>query len=151
MDNISWETVEYLHTEKTNDWYWIVGIITLSAALIAVILNNIIFAILIIVSSFTLSMFASRRPNIISATIDKSGVTFGRTRYPYSSIQSFWVETRDNYPRMLLKTDKAFMPFVVIHIHEDDADEIKDILSKYLPEEENTEPLLEKALIYLGF
>ncbi len=151
MDKISWETVEYLHTEKTNDWYWIVGIVTLSAALIAVILNNVIFAILIVVSAFTLSIFASRRPDVVPATIDKSGVTFGRTRYSYSNIESFWIETRDSYPRLLLKSNKVFMPFVVIHIHEDDADEIKNLLSKYLPEEENTEPLLEKVLIYLGF
>ncbi|HRH27075.1 MAG TPA: hypothetical protein PLZ99_02865 [Parcubacteria group bacterium] len=151
MDRISWETVEYLHTEKTSDWYWIVGIITLSAALIAIILNNVIFAILIIVSSFTLSIFASRRPDMVTATIDKSGVTFGRTRHAYSNIESFWIETRDSYPRLLLKSNKVFMPFIVLHIHEDDADEIKNVLSKYLPEEENTEPLLEKVLIYLGF
>lgn len=151
MDKFSWNTVEYFHTEKTNDWYWIVGIVTLSAALIAVILNNVIFAILIIVSAFTLSIFASRRPDVVSVTIDKLGVTFGRTRYPYSNLESFWLETRDGYPRLLLKSKKVFMPFVVIHTEDEDTEEIKNMMSQYLPEEENTEPLLEKVLIYLGF
>jgi len=151
MDKISWETYEYIHTEKTNDWYWIVAIVTISIAVIAIILNNVIFAILILISSFTLSLFASRRPDIVSASIDNSGVTFGKTRYPYSTLESFWVETRDGYPRLLLKSSKIIMPFIVIHTEDLDADEIRHFLSTHLKEEEHTEPLLEKVLIYLGF
>ena len=152
MDKISWNTVEYIHTEKTSDWYWIVGIITVSIALISIILNNVIFAILVLVSSFTLAMFASRHPDTVSVTIDRSGVTFGRTRYSYSNLESFWMETRDGFPRLLLKSKRTFMPFVVIHLGDEEFDEqIREALLQHLPEEENTEPLLEKVLIYLGF
>mgnify|MGYP003473546694 FL=1 len=151
LDKISWQTHEYLHTEKTNDWYWIVAIVTLSIAFVSVILNNVIFGILVIVASFTLSMFASRKPDVFTATIDNSGVTFGSIRYPYGNLSSFWVETRDNYPRLLLKSKKILMPFVVIHTENEDPGEIRELLLHYLPEEESTEPLLEKILIYLGF
>lgn len=151
MDKISWETFEYIHTEKTNDWYWIVGIVTMSIAVVSIILNNLIFAILIIISSFTLSLFASRRPDAVSVTIDNLGVTFGRTHYPYFNLDSFWVETRDNFPRLLLKSQKMFMPFIVIHIEHENAGEIRKILGQHLREEEHSEPLLEKLLIYLGF
>jgi len=151
MDKISWETFEYLHTEKTNDWYWIVAIVTISIAVISVILNNVIFAILIIISSFTLSLFASRRPDIVPVNIDHTGVTFGKTQYPFSSLESFWVETRDGYPRLLLKTQKIFMPFIVIHIEDEDPEMIREVLGGRLKEEEHSEPILEKFLIYLGF
>lgn len=151
MDKISWETFEYLHTEKTNDWYWIVGIVTISIAVIAVILNNVIFAILIIISSFTLSLFASRRPDVVPVKIDHTGVSFGKTQYPFSALESFWVETRDGYPRLLLKTQKMFMPFVVIHIEDEDPEVIRGVLEGRLKEEEHSEPILEKFLIYLGF
>jgi hypothetical protein len=151
MQKISWETHEYFHTEKSNDWYWIVGIVTLSIAVIAVILNNIIFGILIIVASFTLSLFASRKPDVVTVTLDNVGVTFGRTRYPYANLESFWFETRDAHPRLLLKSNKLFMPFVVIHANMDDYEDIREYLSYHLKEEEHTEPILEKVLIYLGF
>src|SRR3989339_740914 len=91
-ETISWETIEYLHREKTNDWYWIVGIITVSVALIAIILNNVIFAILIIVSSFTLSLFASKKPEIITIEIGETGITVGKNNYPYKELESFWIE-----------------------------------------------------------
>jgi hypothetical protein len=151
MNKISWETYEYFHSEKNNDWYWIVGIVTLSIALIAIILNNIIFAIFIIIASFTLSLFASRRPDVITATLDNTGVIFGKTRYPYSSLESFWFESNDAHPRLLLKSSKMFMPFIVIHADNEDPEEIRTFLSQHLKEEEHSEPLLEKILIYLGF
>ena len=52
MEHLSWQAHEYHHTEKTSDWYWIVGIVTVSLALICIIYNNIILGILILVSSF---------------------------------------------------------------------------------------------------
>jgi hypothetical protein len=151
MEKLSWETIEYLHKEKTSDWYWIVGIITLSIAVISIILNNVIFAILIIISSFTLSLFASKKPEIITVEIDNTGVTVGKNKHVYKDFDSFWIETRDAYPRILLKSKKIFMPFVMVLIEDVEPEEIHNLLSRYLPEEEHTEPLLEKLLLYFGF
>ncbi len=151
MEKISWQTLEYLHKDKTADWYWIVGIITLSIALIAVILNNVIFAILIIVSSFTLSLFASKKPDVITIKIDSGGITVGKTHHTYKSLDSFWVETREHYPKILIKSKKVFMPYIVIFIEDFSPEEVREELLKYLPEEEHLEPFLEKLLMYFGF
>ena len=151
MEKISWHTIEYLHREKTTDWYWIVGIITVSIALISIILTNIIFAILIFVSSFTLSLFASKKPEVILVEINTSGVSFGKTHYPYKNLDSFWIETREIHPKIILKSKKVFMPFIVIFIEEVEEERVREVLLQHLPEEEHHEPLLEKLLIYFGF
>ncbi len=151
MERLSWTTKEYPHTEKTGDWYWIVGIVTISIATVAIILNNLIFAILIIVSSFTLSLFASKKPEIVRVEIDDFGITFGSVNYPYKNLDSFWVETREHAPKILLKSKKVFVPFIIIGIENTDPGLIREKLAKNLPEEEHTEPFLEKLLIYFGF
>jgi hypothetical protein len=151
MNKLTWETYEYLHTEKTSDWYWIVGIVTLSIAIIAIILNNIIFGIFIIVASLVLSLFASRKPDVVTVVLDSAGITFGKTRYPYSALESFWFESNDAHPRLLIKSRKMFMHYIVIHADNEDSDEIRQFMRQHLKEEELTEPLLEKVLIYLGF
>lgn len=151
MEKLSWHTHEYFHTEKSADWYWIVGIITISIAVISIILNDVIFAILIIISSFTLSLFASKRPNIVQVNIDNLGVTVGRTRYPYGNLESFWIEMEGHYPRILIKSKKVFMPYIVIFIEEIDPERIHAALLTHLKEEVHTEPFLEKVLLYLGF
>ncbi len=151
LDKISWTTKEYFHQEKTADWYWVVGIVTISIALISIILNNVIFAILVIVSSFTLSLFASRKPEDIKITVDQKGVTVGKTQYPYINLDSFWIETREIQPKIILKSKKMLMFFIVIFIEEVEIEEVKELLNRHLPEEEHQEPFLEKLLVYLGF
>jgi hypothetical protein len=148
---LSWQAPQHLYKEKTSDWYWIVGIVTLSIALIAIILNNVIFAILIIVSAFTLSLYASKKPEVVTVKIDGKGIVVGETRYPYENLDSFWVETREMYPKVLFKSKKLLMPFIVVLIEDVEPEEIRETLLRYLPEEEHIEPLLEKILMYLGF
>ena len=148
---ISWHTHEYLHSEKTNDWYWMVGIITISIALVAVILNNVIFAILIIVASFTLTLFASKKPEIVLVEIGESAITMGNVRHPYKELESFWVETRDAHPRVIVKSKKVFAPFLVLFLTDVHPEDVHTVLIEHLPEEEHIEPFLEKVLIYLGF
>ena len=153
MDKISWHTIEYLHQEKTSDWYWIVGIVSVSIAIISIITNNVIFAILIIVSSFTLMLFASKKPLGVNIELSENGVRVGNIIYPYRNLESFWVETRENNDRILIKSKKVFMPLIIIFIEEDQVhpEDVRSLLLKYLPEEEHAEPFLEKLLVYLGF
>lgn len=153
MDKLSWNTIEYLHQEKTSDWYWIVGIVSLSIAIIAIIMNNIIFAILILVSSFTLALFASKKPLEVTVVVDGMGVRVGKTLYPYKNLESFWIETREGNDRILIKSKKVFMPLIVIFIEEHQVApaDVRRVLLQHLAEEEHSEPFLEKLLVYLGF
>lgn len=151
MQEIKWTAPEYIHTDKTSDWYWIVGIISITIALISIILNNVIFAILIIISGFTLSLFSSRKPQNIEIKIDGQGVVFGKIFYPYKNLESFFIETKDNYPRILLKSKSYISPMIKILIHPDDENEIENILLSHIPKEDMTESIFEKLLIYFGF
>lgn len=151
MDRISWKAREKIHTEKTADWYWIVGIVTISFAIVSIILNNIIFAVLILVSSFTLTLIASRRPHLLDAEIDNEGVLIGKTFYPYANLDSFWVETRDAHPRLILKSKKVLMTLIAVLLEDTDPKDVRSLIIQHLREEEHIEPLFEKVLIYLGF
>jgi hypothetical protein len=151
MEKLSWQTTEYLHKQKTNDWYWIVGIITVSIAILAIILNDLIFGILIIVCSFTLALFASKKPAMIDVVIDDKGITVGSINYPYKNLESFWIETREVNPKIMIKSKKLFMHLIVVFIQNVEPETVHQALIKHLPEEELTEPLLEKILVYLGF
>jgi hypothetical protein len=151
MEKLEWQAPEYIHTEKTGDWYWIVGIISVSIFLISAILGDIIFGLLVLVSTFALSLFASRPPETVTHEIAGSGITKGGLHINYDEIKSFWVETTDRYPRILFKTDRHFSPYFIFLIHPDDADQIRVFLQNHLKEEKMTESIFEKLLIYFGF
>ncbi|MES2087976.1 MAG: hypothetical protein V4467_03205 [Patescibacteria group bacterium] len=148
---LEWEAYEYNYTEKSADWYWAVGIIAVSVAITAVLFNNVLFAIFIILSLCTLMLYANRKPNLLPIKLDNRGIQEGKIRYLYSSIESFCVEDQHVEHKIILKSKKKLLPYIVIPIRDIPADTVHDHLKKYLPEEEHSEPLAKRVLEYLGF
>lgn len=151
LDTIEWEDFEYEFKHKTSDWYWAVGIIAVSVAIAAIFFGNVLFGVLILLGAFTLSMHAARHPDIIHFELNPKGAVSGKTMYPYSSIDSFWVEDRDRNPRILLKSKKVLMPFIILPLGSTISDTARGYLAQHLKEEEHLEPLLQKIMEYLGF
>lgn len=148
---ISWDAPEHHHTEKNNDWYWAVGIITLTAAALSFIFGNVVFGILIIVGVFTLVVNASRKPSIIRIEINDRGLIIEDVLYPFLTLESFWIDAHEHPPRILFKSHKTFMPYITVHISDVDREEVRQVLLKYIAETEHHEPLTKKLLERFGF
>ncbi len=148
---ISWDAPEHHHTEKNNDWYWAVGIITLTASSLAFIFGNVIFGILILVGVFSLVIHASRTPGIVHVEINDRGVVINDTLYPFLTIESFWIDVHREHSTILLKSTKTFMPYITINIEGVDREDVRQILLKYIAETEHHEPLSQQVLERLGF
>jgi len=65
VNSISWDAPEHNHIEKTNDWYWILGIIAISGAVTSMIFNNALFGIVIILSAFSMFIFSHHKPKML--------------------------------------------------------------------------------------
>lgn len=148
---LEWDAPLHHHTEKNNDWYWAVGIITLTAAALAFIFGNVIFGILIIVGIFTLMIHASKKPEIIHVEINDRGITLDKVLYPFLSLESFWIDAHEHPPKILLKSTKVLMPYITIQIAEMDREKVREILLTYIAETEHHEPLSQKILERFGF
>ncbi len=148
---ISWNAPEHIHTEKNNDWYWAVGIINLTAAVLAIMLNNVVFGILIIISAFALVVHSSQKPRIFHYEINDRGIIVNESLYPFLTLESFWIDAHQEKPKLLIKSHKTFMPFLAIYIEEVDPEEIRDILLNYIAETEHQEPISQKLLELIGF
>lgn len=149
---LKWSAHEYEHKEREQDWFWAVGIITISIAIASIIFGNIIFAILILISAFALSLFINRFPEIINVTIDNKGVTKGNVRYPFETLHSFWIDLEHPHKKIIFKSKKLLMPLIIVPLGDhEDIDELKDILDNYLTEEYQRLPFAETILEYLGF
>jgi hypothetical protein len=149
--NISWKAPLHMHTEKSPDWYWIVGIVSVTLAVISVLLNNTLFAILILVGVFTLTLYSTKKPPVVQIELLPTGIKIHDLVYMYTNIESFWIEEKELVPRILLKTTKKIAPYVTILLGDANPDEVRDELLVHLPEIKHSEPFLEKLLIYFGF
>ena len=148
---IAWDAPEHIHTEKNSDWYWAVGIITITASVLAIMFSNIIFGILILVSAFALIVHASQKPRIFHYEINDRGVMINDILYPFLTLESFWINAHDAQPKILIKSHKTFMPYITIYIEDVDPEKVRDTLLNYIAETEHQEPLSQKLLEVMGF
>ena len=83
--------------------------------------------------------------------INEKGITVEKVQYPYTSLESFWVEENVGLPKVLVKSKKVMMPYIILPIEGVEPSHIREYLAQYLPEEEHHEPLLQYVMEYLGF
>jgi hypothetical protein len=149
---IEWDAHEYEHKERSADWFWAVGIITAAIVLVSVILGNIIFAILIAVSAFALSLFINRHPENVHVIIDEKGVALASVLYPHSTLESFWIDLDHPHKKIILRSKKTLMPLIVVPLADQvDIERVHRLLSRFITEEPHALPFVEKVLEYLGF
>lgn len=138
--------------EKTSDWYWILGIISIAGASASVIFGNILFAVVILLGATTMVIVAQREPRLIQHEVSAKGVLIGTELHPYNTLESYCLELHT--PRgaqLILRTKKLFHQLIVVPIPEEYADELDLILAGRLAEEHLEEPLAHKIMEYLGF
>lgn len=149
---ITWEALEHTHEEKGGDWFWALGIVTLGAAVASILFGNILLGIIIIISGTVMGLMSLREARVVPYAVTLRGVRVEDRLYPYSTLEAFFIdEDNPTGPQLLVRSEKTFMPLLVIPLPEEYLDDIEDILANRLPEEHMEEPLANKILEFFGF
>lgn len=149
---LTWQAYEYHHRDKSNDWFWALGIITVGGVVAAIFLHNLLFALLILVAGVSLGLFAAREPDLVTFEISRRGIRIDDDLYPYQNLEGFWIEdySHSTVPKLLLKSKKMFMPMIVIPIEDVEPEDVYAALLYFLPEEELHEPFAHHLMELVG-
>jgi hypothetical protein len=149
---IEWQSYEHPHTEKSNDWFWILGIVAAGSAVLAFYFGNILFGIFIIIGSSALGLIAAREPKEVDIKITQRGIVMGKYEYPYVNYRSFWIEDDHMHgARILLHPLGTFLPLLVIPVDDNvDLEHLRDVMNDYLDEEFLRESALHHLFDKLG-
>ncbi len=150
-EGLKWKAPEHPFWHKSGEWYASVAIIGGALAISAAIFSNIILAILISVATIALLLIETIPPKEINVSITKGGVVIGPYRYPFTTLESFWINEMEDPPRLLLKSKKFFSPLLVIEIIGVKEEDVKKHLGQYLEEEEIYEPFFHWLMERMGF
>lgn len=152
VTSVSFEAYEHTHAEKGADWFWVLGIITLALTVAAVLLNNVLLAVLVLVTGVVIGIAATRPLRLIPYAITTRGIRIEDVIYPYSTLEAFFIdEENHNGPQLLVRSKKLFMPLLVVPLPEEYVDDIEELVAARLPEEHMEEPLAHKLLEFFGF
>src|SRR3989344_6825649 len=148
---ITWSGSEYPHRPKEKRWYVVAVFIAVLACATSIYFENTLFAIFIIVAMFAFVLLGSRAPRIIEFCINDHGIRANNSFYPYENLHSFWVRQEEHGYVLVLRTTKAIAPYIFLHIDDADPNDIRDVISEFLPETPHEKTLLESFEEYIGF
>ncbi len=110
-----------MHRDRTNDWYWALGLSAVVAAGLSIWLGNLLFGILILLCAGSIGALAMRGPREHSVEINSRGISVDGTLYPYRSLKSFWVDYGDDVSlpagrqaRLYITTGGIITPHLVL-------------------------------------
>ena len=145
-----WQGHEFEHSEKSSDWYWVMGAIAGLALLLALLTKNFLFAVIIIIASFATYLINKHGPNFVDFSIKQDGIRAGDQFYKFESIKSFWIQEEREPVRLVLELDRIFFPHTYIPLGDMDINDIKGHLKEIIDEIEYEEPFGEKILEIFG-
>ena len=151
---LQWDSYSREAIERSDDWFWALGIITCFAVIISVILGNILLALIIGLAGFSLFQY-ERHPvnNRTVVKITKAGVMLNNELFSYEKIRSFWVEERheDKQPSLILHYSRILVPNIHIPIIGVDPEEVRKLLLKNGEEETHKITFTETIFEVFGF
>ena len=116
---VSWQTKEYDLKPKEREWYWTVGIIAVSSAIAAFILEDYLFSLIALAGGFAVMLVGSKKPSRHKYTFTERGLTMGvHNLIPYSDMKKFAIDEKD--PKKLSIETKRIIGTVSMPLAEAD-------------------------------
>ena len=144
---LRWSAYEREHIERSRDWFWALGIVALSVAAIAILLNDLLFGVVVIAAAVTIALIARTPPELAQFEISDRGVRVNGELHRFDDIISFWVEDEHaGKPLLLIDTTKFLAPNLIIPIEHIDPAAIRAFLKEKTEEVPMKEPLSHKIL-----
>jgi hypothetical protein len=141
---INWSFPEYQQYQRGVFWYiGLIGVIGL-LLIYSYKTNNVLFAIIIIMSAVFLTMHHRSEPREMEIKITEDGIVLNNTFYEYADFRNFAIIYRPPEAKNLyLEFKGSFRPRLTIPLENQNPNEVRNLLSEYLTEnlERENEPL----------
>ena len=136
---ISWTAPEFIQYEKGRSWFVMLAIISAALVIIALLMQNYLFALIIVMAAFLIYVQAAKRPKEITFMISSEGITIDEKTYPFGEFRSFWIfeEPELRYANLLSK--RLTQPQIHLPLAEQDPQIIRRALIDFIPEKKQEE------------
>jgi hypothetical protein len=152
FQEFKWKAPEFPTRKKTKSWFIIPAIITISLGIFALVTENILFLIVIILAFFVFYIYANKEPRIVKFKINEKGIEIDKKLHDFDSLRSFWIFYNPPEQKELsLRSRKTFLPYVRISLGDKNPNEIRKFLLKFLPERRHRESIVDIWMRRTGF
>lgn len=147
-----WEIKEFEYQEKKKNWYWLVGFVAVLLIAVAIIMSNVLLALLILIGTILIFGQANKEPLVMNVEISNHGIKIHESFHEYETIQAFWMKEKEDHVVLILLTSERMTPLQSLEIPANiDPLELREYLLQYIEERELRESYTEKIMNHIGF
>lgn len=149
---IRWTASEFIHHEKSLDWYLALAVIDIVVAAITyLVLHDMVTTVVVIIAGISLGFYAGWKPNQKTYTLSASGLTIGQRFYGYDEFQAFSKVEEGAFSGIQLTPLKRFSAPVNMYYDPKDEEVILGILGDRLPMQEAKHDLMDNLIKRIRF
>jgi hypothetical protein len=119
IEMFAWKAREFQNFEKTNDWFWAIGLLALVGAILAIWRGSVSFGILILLSGFVLIVFGKVEHPEHSILINEDGLMIDETKFLWKDVTGFAIidDPDDMYnKKVIFETTRPVAPKISLPI-----------------------------------
>jgi hypothetical protein len=148
---LRWSGTEFGQTAKSADWYWAIGLSTISLTAASFIMGVPLFALCIAVAGGSVLYAASRPLHEHTFELGSIGLTIDGHLYTFESMNSFWIDLEHfTEPLLLISFDSWYHPQHIIPLGSQETTLVHDRLHTFVVEESQEESYIHRLLSYIG-
>lgn len=145
----NWRAKEFENFEKTNDWFWWVGLIALAGAGLAFWQGSVSFGIFILLAGFSFIVFGNVKHPEHSILINEDGLMIDQNKFLWKDVTGFSIidDTKDPFEKkLILETNRPIANKISLPINRAvvNPDTLRKFLLEYVEEKELTESVSKK-------
>lgn len=150
---LKWTFKEPKPGDHTKKWWLMAGFLALAAVIYAVIRQNFLFALIIIMGSIIFVSETRREPQRLVCQITSTGLYLGKKFWRWNELSNFWIAYRPpEINRLYVVPKNLAEPRLTIPLGNNNPLHVREALLKYIPEdlEREDEPTSEALSRLLG-
>jgi hypothetical protein len=151
MKPLSWKTLEFEKKDKSPDWVWTVGLVSVLSSIVSFFYGNIFFGIFLIIAGAVTIIYALKHPKELSITISELGVSINEELIDYKNITSFWLDETGKEVKLLLLVKTSFIPTLSLPLEGVSTSQVREAIAPYAKEEELRESRSIALFDKIGF
>ncbi len=142
---LEWESPSRIFKRLSREKFATIGAIVFLVGIILVFLQEWFLIAVVIALVFFAYILSSVKPENIVHQITNKGVVTGGKNYPWDHLLNFWFEKKEGQEILFLDGVDRFNFRLMILLGEKKSEEIRKILTRYLPEEKPQKTWIDKA------
>ena len=131
----SWEAPEFASYSKNSNWFIIIIAVAVALAALFVWQKNWSAVGVTAAAALALSLQAKTRPKTLKCALFRNGIVIDERVYPFEILKSFWIVFGD-HPYARVAQARKLSANIHLPIAEEDPEQIRLFLAKFLPQED---------------